>query len=418
MIYLKKISYHALSLVAFFVFVVGALWRRPSSSCPQNKRTAMISFVAISFDGRIQKAANQMAQAGFDVDLIVPQDAHEKLADADMGLEKGVHIVRCGFAGSPNYFPYVMDWQILKQLFHHPYQYIYCHDSNTAPMGIIHQWVWGSFLIVDFHEWLAENVSIDFRTGAAILHPFWKKKIYQFVEKTSIHFANLLITVNTSIAQAMSQFYKTSRDWHIIRNKPDVLQCTRAFDLKEHLGIPAHKVIVHYVGQLGLHRNIINVVRALADLPAHYVLVLQGTITEVVKELVQNETKKNSLEERIYWLEPVHYTEISNMTQGADIGIFTTKKLSKNFDLTLPNKIFEYAIAGVPVATDRTTPIEELFKTFPVGVFFNSEESQSIADSIQRLCDDKNLYTKSSQAAHKLVTALAKENEYEIFKTI
>ena len=51
----------------------------------------------------------------------------------------------------------------------------------------------------------------------------------------------------------------------------------------------------------------------------------------------------------IHFLDAVRPSEVNRYTIGADVGICLHENIGLNFYLSLPNKIFEYIINGVPV---------------------------------------------------------------------
>src|SRR5262249_54974181 len=73
-----------------------------------------------------------------------------------------------------------------------------------------------------------------------------------------------------------------------------------------------------------------------------------------------------------------------------------------NFKFSLPNKVFEYLAAGVPLLGADLPEVRRLVDRYRVGLCFDPECPRSIADAINRFTDDDFLRTCRANIAGAL----------------
>jgi len=70
----------------------------------------------------------------------------------------------------------------------------------------------------------------------------------------------------------------------------------------------------------------------------------------------------------------------------ADIGMLPLYR-NEHMDTTLPNKLFDYMSAGLPVITSDTVPSARVVKAERAGVVFEARSVESLADAVISLAD-------------------------------
>ena len=139
---------------------------------------------------------------------------------------------------------------------------------------------------------------------------------------------------------------------------------------REKFGIPTEQKIFLYQGILSEDRGldyIISVNKCFQN-KAAFVFMGDGDMKEYIVE------KAKELP-NFYHLDAVPMKDILKHTSSADIGLIDYSKSSLNVSHYLPNKFFEYAMAGIPqVVSSNLLTLSEMVKKFDIGWSVKNEE--------------------------------------------
>ena len=88
-----------------------------------------------------------------------------------------------------------------------------------------------------------------------------------------------------------------------------------------------------------------------------------------------------NLEKRIHFLGRVPYIKMLELTMCANVGFSLIRPISQSYKQALPNKIFEYALANVPVIASNLPEMESFIKKYDLGftVPYNDRRKQKWA---------------------------------------
>jgi glycosyltransferase involved in cell wall biosynthesis len=212
--------------------------------------------------------------------------------------------------------------------------------------------------------------------------------------------------VNDSIAQTYKDLYQ--KDLLVIRNIPNKYQPIQHLS-KAELEIPENTFLIIIQGSgLNVERGIEEAVTAMKQLEnATLMLVGDGDVMPAVKELI----KTNQLQEKvkIYGRRP--YEEMMQFTMHADLGLTLDKPLSKNYEFSLPNKVFDYMHAGTPILASKLVEIERVITKHHVGSILTDVSPVEIAAAINELKSQPELIMQLKEACRKASEIENWENE-------
>lgn len=192
-------------------------------------------------------------------------------------------------------------------------------------------------LIYDSHEFWTEQSSLVCRPA---IRAFWT-----LLERRLIRQAHRTITVSDSIARALQDRYCLNQVC-VVRNLPLYRPPVKSDRIRAELGIAADRPILLYQGGFLTENGLAEQIEAVAGLEeTAFVLIGDGPEESALKAQVEHA----GLGEKVYFIPRVPFGELHAYTCSADLGLCLIKGTGKSFYYSMPNKLFEYLMAGLPV---------------------------------------------------------------------
>jgi glycosyltransferase involved in cell wall biosynthesis len=243
--------------------------------------------------------------------------------------------------------PRRLPWQVFKELeWRHRVigharelrpEMIFCHSVMPLRAAVQTKRVTGAPLVYDAHELETERIDI---VGA-------KKWVFARVERQLIRHCDAVICVSDSIADWYSRHYGIPRP-AVVRNIPEQrhpVESRGSNALRERFGLSPDQILFIYQGALVPGRRVEQVARAFARARPDRHLVFMGF--GPLEKTVLNAAAANS---NVHFLPAVSTQEMPQYTAGADVGFAAhLEPACLNHRYALPNKFFEYLLAGVPI---------------------------------------------------------------------
>lgn len=253
---------------------------------------------------------------------------------------------------------------------------VHCHDTFALPAGWFLKKHLGCRLVYDAHE-LESNKNGQ----SAIL-----SRATLLIEKFCWKRVDLLISVSDSIID----WYRRSlgaKPGVLILNAPVIAEDSQASPrphecetyLRERYRIPADDLVFVYVGMLSAGRGIEICLDAFAAGPkeAHVVFVGLGRLERTIIEYSNRHSN-------IHFHEAVPHDRVVPLVRGADYGLCLIEKTSLSAYYCLPNKLFEYGFARVPVLASDFPEIRRLVHQYSLGVCC-APEADSVRTALAQL---------------------------------
>jgi len=214
---------------------------------------------------------------------------------------------------------------------------INCHTLTVLHLGFFFKLIWGSVLVYNPHELETESV------GSKGIRQVFAR----LLEKTLIIFADIVINVNRSIADWYTIEYRLNNVYSV-RNIPYQNFNDRGVNthvsLRDKFSIGKDCLLFIYQGGLEYGRGIEILLSLFSEMDCtkHIVFMGMGSLDVIVKEF----------EERfpnIHFHPAVRPQEVHLYTRDCDVGISLIENVCLSYYLSLPNKLFEYIMSGLPV---------------------------------------------------------------------
>ena len=104
--------------------------------------------------------------------------------------------------------------------------------------------------------------------------------------------------------------------------------------------------------------------------------------------------------------------ELIPLAAGSMVGVAITEPVCLNFKLSVSNKLFEYAAAGLPVIMSDIPEHRYLNEKFQFGLILPDNSPQSLADAVLRLYQNSELYQQLAENSKRMSQELNWENEF------
>lgn len=226
-------------------------------------------------------------------------------------------------------------------------------------------------LIYDSHEIFCEVPELQ--------HTPLKKRIWEKLEKNIVPHLKNCITVNQSIANFFFEKYKT--EFKVVRNIPASVP---PFPLKPktELGIaPQKKILILQGSGINIQRGAEELVQAMQYVDAQLLVIGGGDVFGELKKLVI----QLNLGDRVLVKDKMPKSELLHYTCNSDIGISIDKDTNLNYHFSLPNKIFDYIQAGLPVLASPLPEIKNIISRYNIGCFIEDHDPKHIAEKINNM---------------------------------
>ncbi len=243
------------------------------------------------------------------------------------------------------------------------------HHLGLLPLGIFLKFICRAKLVYDAHELETEKNGL---TG-------FRQVLARYVERIFINYADLVIVVGDAINKWYREKYGLTNIITVL-NCPEFQEPRKTQRLHDDLNIPKEKKIVIYQGGLVLGRGIEHLLKVFSEQDDQkHVLVCMGygELESLIREYAQ-------LNSNIYFHEAVAPTEVLKYTASADIGVFFVDNSNLSYYLCLPNKLFEYIMAGLPVIVNNAPEMSRVVNENQIGIVLN----ELTALSLNRALDD------------------------------
>ena len=252
---------------------------------------------------------------------------------------------------------------------------IVANDLDTLMASYLASKIKGVPLVYDTHEYYTETPELVNRPGV--------QAVWRGIEKRVFPRLKHVYTVNESIARIYEKAYGV--EVQVVRNVPETkaLLPERNRRLK---GLPEDKKIILLQGAgINIHRGAEEMVRAMQYIEnAVFMVVGGGDVLDNLKRL----TSELGLENKVIFIPKQPLDKVLEYTVEADLGVTLDKDTNPNYRYSLPNKLFDYIQAGVPVLASPLAEVKKIIEEYDIGTTIDSHDPRHIADKVNEIFSD------------------------------
>jgi glycogen synthase len=218
--------------------------------------------------------------------------------------------------------------------------------------------------------------------------------------------ADAVVTVNDPIAKELK------RRLHLDREPLVVLNCPAAQDVPT--AVPSDGPLrAVYQGAMGPGRYIEDLLTA-APGAGNTELTLR--IAGVDLEALRADVRARGLDNRVRVVTPVAPDVLVESLAGFEVGLIINRPVTLNDRLVLPNKLFEYLMAGLAVVVPRLPALEPVVEG--VGLTFAPGDPADLAAVLSRLAEDRaSLQQMREEARRRALTRYNAQEQAAVLTT-
>lgn len=366
-----------------------------------NKRNIVVSVTNdLVGDNRVHKVCSSLTKMGFNVLLIgrklpasLPVNKREyKTKRFKLIFKSGALFYAC------------FNLRLFLFLLFTKTDVLLANDLDTLTANFLVSKTRNKPLVYDSHEYFTEVPELINRPKI--------KRIWEWLEQKMIPRIKSAYTVCNSIADVYKNKYGT--DFKVIRNVPNAVN----INLSKNRQVKSENIII-YQGAINIGRGLKQAILAMKYVEnVKLIIAGDGDIKSDLEQLV----KAENLAAKVNFTGKIPLEELSDFTQQADLGLSIEEDLGLNYRYALPNKLFDYIQAQVPVLVTNLPEIAAIVNRYKIGEITTTLNPEILAAKINiALSDEKKRSEWKSNlklAAKELTWEKEEKKLHEVFQTL
>jgi len=354
----------------------------------------------LSTDQRVDKVCHTLAGMGFSVTLV------GRLLPESPTLDRSynTHRMYLFFRKGPLFYA-EYNLRLFLFLMFNRCNLLVSNDLDTLLPNFIISRIKRVPMVYDSHEYYTETPELINRP---LVRGIWER-----IERSIFPRLTDVITVNESIAGLYEKKYGIKLN--VVRNIPRTVSPVEVKSRKE-LGLPDDRKIVLMQGAgINIQRGAEESIEAMKYVEGAILLIIgSGDVIGQLRKM----SEMPGLNGKVMFLPKMPYTELMQHTRVADIGLTLDKDTNINYRYSLPNKLFDYIHAGIPVLASRLPEICRIVEGYNVGLICENHDPAEIARMINLMLNDETSRADWKVNLRKAASELTWENEENVLKSV
>jgi glycosyltransferase involved in cell wall biosynthesis len=339
---------------------------------PRKKRVVFSVTNCICYDQRVLKMAETVGK--LDCDIIIIGRITSGCCKKELipfRTKRFRMIFKRGFL-----FYKFFNIRLFIYLLFHKCDILVSNDLDTLLPNFIVSRLKGLPLVYDSHEYFTGVPELQNRP---IVTWIWKS-----IEKTIFPKLKHVMTVSDPIASLYEKLYSVRP--LVVRNFSRSTDHIVPFS-REELGINNGDLLLIIQGTgINMGRGAEELLGAIKVLKNVSLLIVGSG--DVLDEL-KNQVNEPDIGNRVKFIHRLPWEELMRYTLSADIGVTLDKNFNDNYRFSLPNKLFDYISAGIPVMASDLPEVKKIVAENDCGIIIDEVTIEKISAAIISLRDDR-----------------------------
>lgn len=336
-------------------------------------KRAIVSVINdLTTDQRVDKVCKTLLKCGFEV-VLLGRKKHDSMPLGKRNYTtKRMHLL---FEKEAVFYA-EFNFRLFLFLLFSKSNLLIANDLDTLLPNYLVSKIKGIPMVYDSHEYFCGVPELQNNNFA--------RKIWLGIEKYIFPRLHHIFTVNNSIANLYKLQYNV--DVRVVRNIPlksDRIITKNRLDLDLPLD---SKILILQGAGINVDRGAEELIEAMQWVNKAILLIIgDGDVIEKLKA----QTQKLHLIHKIRFIPKLSFAELFNYTALADLGLTLDKNTNINYRLSLPNKLFDYINAGIPVLSSDLIEIRKIIERYNIGEIMTDHQPEHIASHINNLISDE-----------------------------
>ena len=346
----------------------------------------------LSTDQRVDKVCSTLKKEGYDIILIGRKFKNSHSLDRSYKTKRIKLLFNKGFL-----FYAEFNLRLFFVLLFSKKDILLSNDLDTLLPNYLISLLQQKSIVYDSHELFPEIPEL--------VHKPLIKKCWSTLEAWILPKLKNTYTVCNSIANYYNKKYNT--EFKTILNLPN----KKELEFGEFTFKTAGKKIIIYQGAVNIGRGLELIIETMEFLN-NCALVVIGN-GDIYKDLLKKVEHKK-LNHKIHFLGKISPDELHKLTPLAHLGLSIEEDLGLNYRFALPNKIFDYIQAEVPILVSNLPEMKMISINYNVGEIVKDRKPIELAKQIEELIE-KDFSINLNKAKKELIWEKQEEKLISIF---
>ena len=237
-------------------------------------------------------------------------------------------------------------------------------------------------LVYDVHEYIP-GLPIEDR----------KRCGYENLENEYAPLVDAFITVSPGLEALIEKRFGVPSA--VVLNAPDLISAINTTPLREVVNLSSDDTLMVYVGGIAPHRGAELLLETMQYLAQDFHLVFVSASTSGYIASLRERSIKDGIAGRVHFAPFVEPEAVVSYISSADISLIPLSREIQNYEVALPNKLFQSIHAGVPLAVSDNPDMKQFVKENGVGEVFVGDNPKLVADAINKVVNSSYLYAEA-----------------------
>ena len=241
-----------------------------------------------------------------------------------------------------------------------------------------------------------------------------KKNTWLQIERFFVPKLKYMYTVNDSIARWYNKAYKVNP--LVVRNIPVKKVITKTATRVDLQLPPSQFIIILQGSGINIQRGAEELIESMNYIDNALLLIVGDG--DVIPSLTNEVAQNKNLTQKIKFIAKMPYEKMMQYTLNANLGLSLDKSTNLNYQLSLPNKLFDYIHAGIPVLVSRLPEVEAIVNQYDIGAFIENHNPVHIAFQIKAIMNNSEQWLRWKANTHIAAEQLTWQHEEQVLKKL